>query len=339
MAVQLLPLLLLGGGAVVIAKQRKRRSKSAADGACPAEVNASLGEYQSAAQVAQQKHGSSDSPFKEAESFLKSIMPKGCSASSYKTRIKTQMQMPGEGGKTIDFDLSATDLYMLMVGKGLGRRVDEGRYGQARAEEYWAKALEWYKRTTGKNFDAGAIGIELLEGVQGAFDGFTDKLEGMFGAGSTEPPALPQSGCPENYVFDVTPEIRKKTQDLYGVGMAKYGKDVFKIADGVFAGLVPTGCTKESSESVVKIVNHGGANIGNYMKGHMLLPTFYAHLVCNAIEMTLETGKISSPEEAREFVFEQMAKLEEWHQQMTGQPLPSQWDLVAFMKALEEGLI
>ena len=149
MAINFLPLVLLGGGAAyVVTKKKKDKDK----GQCPAEVKTTMGEAESAAQRAQAKHGNSASPFKEAEFFVKAIMPKGCGPASYKTRIKATLELP-KLGKPITVDLSATDVYMLALGEAISYRLKTGKLKDHQAEKFWTDGLTWYKKTTGKEFD------------------------------------------------------------------------------------------------------------------------------------------------------------------------------------------
>lgn len=335
MAGQLLPLLLLGGGAAVVATKAKKARKKK----CPPEVRTTRGELNSATTRAQMKFKDESSAFKEAEFFVRSIMPKGCGPSSTGTRIKATFEIK-KLNKSVDIDLSATDVYMLALGRAEGRRVAEGKITQEQAEKDWNEALGWYKKTAGKNFDISSLGLEVFEDLGGLLDDLSEGLKsglGKGGKGKTE-----KDGCPAEYVFDVTPEINEKVQHMWEIGRAKYAMDPFKIADGIFASLVPPGCSKESGESVVKInVSPDAEPLGNHMKGYMGLPTFYAHLVANCIEGILEggEGQFSNMDEGRNFLLQNMHELQQWHMQVTGSPLPPEWDAVVFLKAFEEGMI
>lgn len=338
MAGQLLPLLLLGGGAAVVAKKAKKARKKK----CPPEVRVTMGELNSATTRSQLKFKDGSSAFKEAEFFVKSIMPKGCGPSSFNTRIKATFEVK-KLGKSIDIDLSATDVYMLALGQALGRNVANGKTTQEKAEKDWNEGLGWYKKTTGKNFDITSLGLEIFEDLGGLLDDLAQGLGKGKGKGKGDVPLPGKSdGCPAEYEFDVTPEINEQVQHLWEIGLAKYPMDPFKIADGMFASLTLPGCTKESRESVVKMnVAPDARPLGNHMKGYLSLPTFYAHLVANCIEGILEDGESQfyNMDEARNFILQNIHELQQWHIQVTGGPLPPEWDAVVFLKAFEEGMI
>lgn len=335
MAGQLLPLLLLGGGAAVVATKAKKGRKKK----CPPEVRVTMGELNSATTRAQLKFKDGSSAFKEAEFFVSSIMPKGCGPSSFNTRIKATFEVK-KLGKSVDVDLSATDVYMLALGQALGRNVAGGKTTQEKAEKDWHEALGWYKKTTGKNFDITSLGLEIFEDLGGLLDDLAQGLGMGNGKGGKDKKV---DGCPAEYEFDVTKDINEKVQHLWEIGRAKYPMNPFKIADGMFASLVLPGCTKESSESVLKInVAPDARPLGNHMTGYMGLPTFYAHLVANCIEGILEEGDggpIKTMDDAKAFVGGNMSELQSWHMKVTGSPLPPEWDSVMFLKMLEEGLI
>lgn len=336
MAANLIPLVLLGGGAAYVVTQKKKKKDK---GQCPAEVKTTLGEAESAAQRAQAKHGEAASPFKEAEFFVKAIMPKGCGPSSYKTRIRATLDLP-KSDKPVTVDLSATDVYMLALGQAIGRRLNTGKIKEHQAEKFWTDGLTWYKKTTGKEFDPNALGLEIFEDIEGFLKELAagikeagagwlgkkpkgegsmpdDPMDGMTGGLDSFP-----HGCPPEYIFDVTPEILEKMDRTAQIAAAKT-PDPYMVADAIFNAIVPKGCTKESKDTIIEIRNHTPDDLG--VPEIMALPTFYAGLVIASIETIYHAGGFpqGDPEAMMDLTRLIHGSVNDWHMGVMGTPLPA----------------
>ncbi len=310
MAIQALPLLLAGAGGVYVYTRAKKKKRARAKD-CPPENTITLGSSQSVGIRSREKHGESASPFKQASYYIDEVLPEGCDKASKDSRVKMQL---GTKEKPINFDISVPDLYMLILSGAINERFSGGKLNQKQSEKFWADGLDWYKKTTEKNFDVASLGLEkfaealavaMQEAMQNAFGEIADGGKGK---------KKEQLSCPESVQIVVDPQKRNIIRNIYQSEIARGNKNAFGIADEVFALLAPQNCTNRDFETRVEavFVAPGGDDVME-----LNMASFYASIVFNVFEELLD-ARILSEAEANIG----MAQLRGNYRKLTGEDLP-----------------
>lgn len=306
MAANLLPIILVGGGAAVVVSQqgkKKRKEKS-----CPPNTVITFGEWKTIHERSVVKFGNEPDPVNQANFIVNEGLPPGCNRASINSRVK--LQIPGP--KTTEVELTIPDIYMMMFGNLLNTRVAEGKLSEDEAQKLWTRELDWYKKTTKTEFDAGKeafkkIAAAMLELLQHALNEIA-KSKG-------EP--MP---CP--LTIDIAVAQAEGVTGPTVQAMINGGEsDPFKMADNVFSQLIPPPCTKSDFKSHVQLMD--------VMPGQepqpvmiMNLAMFYGALVLEAATRLLEVNKIGRPK------FDAIAaKVANDYQKLTGETFPADMDL------------
>ncbi len=245
MAVNLLPILLLGGAAAVVVTQKKKKDED--EKKCPPTTVITIGEMKGVAERALAKHGGKEDPADEANFFVNEVLPPGCHRASVNSRVK--IQIPGEKN---DFEMTIPDVYMLTFAQSLSTRANDGKVSEEKGEEFWARELDWYKKTTGTNFDPARTGIvELGKAVLRAMQ---DAMEKVGGKPSKRGLPLPPGVCPTAFEWDLNPGALQELEAIIQAEISRGNRDAFKIGDAMLHSISPPGCTKSDYQSVVHMV-------------------------------------------------------------------------------------
>jgi len=314
MAVNLLPIVLVGGAAAVVVSQGKKKEKAKK---CPPTTVITVGEMKTVAERAVAKHGSAADPAAEANYFVNEVLPPGCNRSSVNSKVK--IQIPGSKN---DFEMTIPDVYMLTFAQSLSTRVDGGALGEKEAEKVWARELDWYKKTTGTNFDAARTGIvefgkAVLESLKAAMD------EAMGGNGKPPPgpgPIPKLGGCPKVVSIDIG-AADPAVQQAIEAEIAKGNKDPFKLADVVMAVSFPQGCSKSDFNSTVNVMMTPPGGEGPTIAGSYDMSTFYGISAWSISRMLLKRNLIGAPK-----LDAIKAKILNDYQKLTGKPFPEKLD-------------
>ena len=301
MALQLLPILLLGGGAAYVYKKQKDKKRKESGAGCPPENMVTIGEMATVAAQVEAKFSDKKQPFSAASYGVKTLLPEGCNRNSKNSRIKIQMSTNGE---TVALDISVPDFYMLVLLEIITKRFEAGKISEEEARGYQDKALDWYKKTTGKNFDPASLGLEKFAKALG--EAMLEAMKEAIGGGEKKLAECPDEGL----VVDI-PSQGVAVRQLYEAAFAQGQRNTFIIADRAFKHLIPKPCTKRDFESIVE-VRFGGGDAKR-----IDLAVFYASLVLDILEEQLERGALKASE--ADVV---LAQLRGNYKKLTGQDLP-----------------
>ena len=288
MAIQALPLLLAGGAGVYVytrAKKKKERARK-----CPPENNITLGESESVTIRAMEKHGNAATPFPESAYYIDEILPAGCDKNSKDSRVKMQL---GTKEKPVDFDISVPDLYMIILSGAINRRLESGKLNRKQAEKFWADGLNWYKKSTGKNFDVTSLGLEkfaeaIVVAMQEAFKKIFEQM-GKKGNGKKG------VECPDEFEYVITPDEQRNVQSIVNAELARENKNPFAIGDRVFDEVVLAGCSKDDYKSVVRLfIEFPGEAVKEVEV--LNVASFYALLVWHVAESLANRNIIGAPQ-------------------------------------------
>lgn len=292
MAIQALPLLLAGGAGVYVytrAKKKKERARK-----CPPENNITLGESETVTIRAMEKHGNAATPFPEAAYYINEILPRGCDRNSKDSRVKMQL---GTKEKPIDFDISVPDLYMIVLSGAINRRLEVGKLNRKQAEKFWTDGLNWYKKSTGKNFDTKSLGLEkFAEAIVVAMqEAFKKVLEQMGKEGKKKKEQKELDECPAEFEYVITPDERRSISAIVNAELARENKNPFAIGDRVFDEVVLSGCSKDDYKSVVRIliVFPDGEKLD---AGLLNVASFYALMVWQVASQLVGKNVIAEPQ-------------------------------------------
>lgn len=277
MALQLLPILLLGGGAAYVVSKQKEKERKRSGALCPPVVTLTVGELATVAAQAEEKFKDVRSPFGEVNYFLAQLLPEDCNKSSKNSRIK--IQIPAG-----DFDISIPDFYAMAVSNSVETRVGRGLITHEQGMAAQAKALEWYKKATGKVFDPSSLGLERL--VK-AFEEAVVDPNGRKPADSEK--------CPSKYEYAVTPDEQQMVRDFVDAELARENKSAFKIGDLLLERITPPGCTKTDFKTVVAVtIDFPGEPSRNM--GTINMASFYALMVSQIAKVLLSKNVIGPPQ-------------------------------------------
>jgi len=318
MAANLLPLIVVGGAAAyLVTSDRKKKEKAKV---CPPSTTITLGEMNSVATRANEKFGEGDDPSQEASWFVTQLLPAGCSRASKDSEFK--ITIPDVEKAWV---VSVPDAYMMTFMTSLGGRVGTGKLTKDQAEKFWARELDWYKKTTGKNFDIASL--ELKELAIHIGDAVVKALAALgIGEGKSpdkpkptpapsngngsEPP--PMGACPASFDWDVGAQEMADLEQAHALGRQLHPNDPFKAADVVFESLVMPGCTKKDYESIVTVRFIPSSGDDPIPMNQMDLAAIYAMFVLDAADrMALGPAKMQAIE----------SKVASNYQQLTGKPL------------------
>lgn len=306
MAVNLLPIVLVGGAAAVVVSQGKKKDKKK----CPPTTVITLGEMKTVATRAVAQHGSTADPADEANYFVNQVLPPGCNRSSVNSKVK--IQIPGSKN---DFEMTIPDVYMLTFAQLLATRVDAGALSEQEADRLWARELDWYKKTTGTNFDAERTGLvefgkAVLESVKKAMDDM------MGGNGAKPKPGPKPGGCPKMFEWVVDPLSIQSMEGIISASIEGGERDPFKVADHVLASIAPASCSKSDYETIIRtVLIKPGLEEPESKTGN--LSAFYGMMVWTVANGMLDRNLIGPPK-----LDAIKAKILNDYQKLTGELFP-----------------
>lgn len=300
----LLPLLLVGGAAAVAVSQSKKKEEKK----CPPTTVVTLGEMRSVADRSSTKYGSISDPSQEANHFINEILPPACNRSSSNSRVKIQVQEIEKG-----FEMTIPDLYMLTFAQCLSLRVDSDRLAAQEAEKFWARELDWYKKTTGSNFDAARTGIAdlgkiVLEVIRGSIIPKPDRT----------PPKM--GGCPTQINLDMI-QSASIIQTLVDKEISSGNRDPFKMAAAALVSLFPQGCSKSDYGTSVSLTAQASPNEPPIVSPPIDMAAFYGRIAWEIAKRLLELNMIGSPK-----LDVIKSKILSDYSKLTGNPFPQELD-------------
>lgn len=300
MAINLLPLVLVGGAAVVVVSKEKKKTKDA--GKCPPQVAVGFGEWKGIYERAHEKFGQNPDPGPESTFVLNEALPKACSRASINSSVK--LTVPGAKTEVV---IPIPDMYLLIFDQAAGRRLAGDVATKQQLDEYVNRELDWYKKTTGKNFDPNT------EYFQNLMKAMAEMLQAVFEKLAKEGKA--KGGlCPKS--IDLHAGRGEEMRVIAEALMAGGNKDAFQMADVVFGDIFPD-CSKSDYRSIVRVVEPMPGQQDPQPVMIMDLSAFYAGIVIGFSEKLLEKNLIGVPKHQTN-----VEKMKAEYQKLTGNPLP-----------------
>ncbi len=303
MALQILPILLLGGGAAYVYKKQKDKERKKSGAGCPPENTVTIGEMATVAAQVEAKFADKKEPFSAASYGVKTLLPEGCNRNSKNSRVKIQMSADGE---TVALDISVPDFYMLVLSEIIAKRFEAGKISEEEARDYQAKALDWYKKTTGKNFDPASLGLEKFAKALG--EAMLEAMKEAIGGGKGKKGLRPGE-CPAEVVVNMVGQ-REAIVQFVRERLSQGDRNPFVLAEKVFNQIVPAPCTKRDFKTMVEVRYEDETR-------NLNLAAFYAAIVLDILEEQRDRNMLSQMEAANV-----LSLLSSNYKKLTGEELP-----------------
>lgn len=274
MAVNLLPILLVGGAAaVVVSAQKKEKGREK----CPAHISVSFGEWKGIYERAHEKFGQNPDPGPEANFILNEALPRACSRASINSSVK--LTIPDADTEIV---MPIPDLYILIFDQAAARRLVGGVATKEQLDGYVNRELDWYKDTTGRNFNPNT---EHFKKMVAAMVKLLEKLTDDLTGGLIRP-------CPKEVDMHVD-----KGNAIEGamVSLMEAGNtDPFKMADQIFAVFFPD-CSKADYNSSLRVLENIPGDPSPQIKVTVDFSTLYGSMVLSFARGLLKINKIGQP--------------------------------------------
>ena len=300
MAANLLPILLVGGTAAVVVSAQQKKSKE--KGKCPPQIAVGFGEWEGIYERAHEKFGKDPDPGPEANFIVNEALPKACSRASINSSVK--LTIPGAKTEVV---IPIPDMYILIFDQAAARRLAGGVATREQLDQYVNRELDWYKKTTGKNFDPNT------EYFQNLMKAMAEVLAAVFDKMAEQGKALPNL-CPKSIDFHA--ERGEEMRQVVKALMAGGSKDAFGMASIMFADMFPN-CSPSDYQSIVRVVAPMPGETELQPVMIMDLAAFYAGMVMGISDQLLEANRIGVPKHQTN-----VEKVKSEYQKLTGKPLP-----------------